>query len=319
MNSKLAYQIEIFTNRLKKQRKHLWKWAKKNGITCFRVYDRDIPEIPFAVDIYEDYLHIWEYERERLVKEPDPKTWTRTLVDAAGRALSIPDERVFFKTRVRQEEKNQYDKFSTKQVEHVVQEGGLRFKINLSDYLDTGLFLDHRLSRQYIRELAAGTRFLNLFSYTGSFTVYAASGGATKSVSVDLSNTYNEWARENLGLNGFDIPSHSIVRDDVFAFLASQKRSKERYDLIVLDPPTFSNSKKMNGVLDIQRDHAALIEDSLSILSPDGLLFFSTNFKKFRLNRHALKHAEPEDITEKTIPQDFRDRKIHYAWVIRRN
>ncbi len=235
---------------------------------------------------------------------------------AAAEALGIPPGDVALKARHGQSPEAQYLKVDARAQDLVVGEGGHRFIVNLTDYLDTGLFLDHRQTRALVQRRAAGARFLNLFCYTGSFTVYAAAGGAAASTSVDLSNTYLEWARRNFTLNGLDPIRHRLVQADVRRFLEDAARAGERYDLIVLDPPSFSNSRRMDGVLDVQRDHVDLIRACASLLSDRGELLFSTNLRSFRLDAGSLSGLRIEDLTGRTVPPDFRNRKIHRCFRI---
>lgn len=324
MGSDLDYQREIFANRLKKRSKHLRKWASRNGITCYRLYDRDIPEVPLVVDRYGSYLHIAEYHSPHKELPGPPEVYAERMRETAYRALGVPQERAFYKTRRRTSRDEQYEKLAERHVTAIVEEGGLRFQVNLSDYLDTGLFLDHRISRAMVREIVAemresGTvRVLNLFGYTGSFCVYAAAGGATETINVDLSNTYSRWAATNLELNGFPRDNHVQVTEDVFEFLDREQRRSARYDVIVLDPPTFSNSKKMNRVLDVQRDHGELLTACGRILTRTGVVFFSTNKRDFTL-RDVPEGLTIADVTSQTIPEDFRNRRIHRAYVAERS
>lgn len=323
MASDLDYQVEVFVNRLKKRARHLGKWARRNGITCYRVYDRDIPEVPLVVDLYEDYLHVGEYHAPHKELPGPPELYAERMRDAARRALGIRDERAFYKTRRKTSRGEQYEKLDAAGVTAVVHEGGLAFRVNFSDYLDTGLFLDHRITRSMVREIASEmresgpVRMLNLFAYTGSFTVYAAAGGATTTVNVDLSNTYSAWARANLELNGFTGGGHRIETTDVFRFLDDERKRRASYDLIVVDPPTFSNSKKMDRILDVQRDHGELLGNCGDLLSPHGMIVFSTNKRRFRLT-DPPSTLEVEDITAQTIPQDFRNKKIHQCFLASR-
>ena len=239
------------------------------------------------------------------------------MVDAAARAMGIPEARVFAKRRVPQKGKTQYERLDDAGERLKVQEGGYTFLVNLSDYVDTGLFLDHRLTRAIVASLCNGARFLNLFSYTGSFTVYAAGGGARSTTSVDLSNTYNEWAAQNLAVNGLAGSMHRFERREVFSFLADARSRGDRYDCIVVDPPTFSNSKKMQGVLDLQRDHGRLLQDCLALLSRNGHLFFSTNNRAFRWKPGDLPGVQAAEITRDTVDEDFRNRRPHRVWLLR--
>lgn len=316
----LAYHAEIFANRLKKRHKHTGKWARKNGVTCFRVYDRDIPEVPLVVDLYENFLHIAEFESPHKRLPGTPEEYRTAMAESARRALGIQPENVFFKQRRRTGRGDQYVRKGSEGRTAVVSEGELKFMVNLSDYLDTGLFLDHRTTRALIRDLVTDlamespVRFLNLFSYTGSFTVYAAAGGALHTVSVDMSNTYTEWARENLRLNGLPPERHICATDDVFRFL--EHPDSRLYDVAVVDPPTFSNSKKMSRDLDIQRDHVELLNDTGRFLRPGGFLLFSTNKRRFRLDETSLESFSITDLTRTTIPPDFRDQRVHHCWLM---
>jgi len=316
LQTNLEYQAEMFSNRLKKRKKHLWKWARRNGISCFRVYSRDIPEVPWVVDMYDNNVHIAEYERPTPHSDEEHSEWQKVMLEAAANALTVPRDRVFFKYREKPDSGSQYEKVDSRTHMITVREGDLSFQVNLSDYIDTGLFLDHRMTREFIRTLSQGRNVLNLYSYTASFSVYAASGGALSTVSVDLSNTYSAWARQNLRLNGFLEPAHTIVTEDVGRFLDQAAKQGRRFDIIVLDPPTFSNSKKTEGVLDIQKDHVTLINSCLDLLTADGIVMFSTNFKKIKFEAERIHSRSIEEITERTIPEDFLGRKPHRAWVI---
>lgn len=313
----LEDQAGMFANRVAKNHRHLRKWAKREGVSCFRVYDRDIPELPLVLDVYGDRAHLQEYSR--IEGDGDRREWRRAMHAAAAEATGIPLPDIAFKERHGQRPEAQYRKVDARAQDLVVTEGGLRFAVNLTDYLDTGLFLDHRQTRARVRALARDRRFLNLFCYTASFTVYAAAGGAPHSVSVDLSKTYLDWARRNFALNGIEEARHRLVQADVLGFLADEARSNGRYGLIVLDPPTFSNSRRMDGVLDVQRDHVALIRQCAGLLEPRGELFFSTNLRSFRLDEPALAGLPLRDISEATVPPDFRNRKIHKCWHLQRS
>ena len=308
---------EQFGNRLKKRARHLRRWPSRRGITCYRLYGRDIPEVPLAVDFYEGRLHIAEYERPHDRSPAEHLDWLDLMAETAARVLEIPRELVFLKTRRRQKGGSQHGVLANEHQVFVVSEGGLKFEVNLSDYIDTGLFLDHRLTRQWVRERSRGRRMLNLFAYTGSFSVYAADGGAVSTTSVDLSNTYLDWAERNLRQNGFTGGEHRSVREDVLEFL-ERHNDIDRYDLIVADVPTFSNSKRTDEVWDVQWRHVELINRLLELLSGDGELLFSTNYRKFRLFEKDLRAGRVEDLTGATIPEDFRDQKIHKCWRIGR-
>ena len=293
---------EMFANRLRKNAKHLAKWGRRRGISCYRLYDRDIPEFPFVVDYYEGRIHLQALSGEL----------SDEIVKAAADALELPLEAIHLKKREGQKGDSQYEKTGTIGGDFVVSENGCQFIVNLDAYLDTGLFLDHRNMRKMVGDSAQGRRFLNLFAYTGSFTVYAAKGGATSTTTVDLSNTYLEWARRNFELN--DIFNNNNTRSDVNAFL---QECKSEYDLIVLDPPTFSNSKKMTGTFDVQRDHGEMIRKCMKLLAPGGELFFSNNLKSFKLDEKSLSGFDYSEISSRTVPEDFRNRKIHRAWLFR--
>lgn len=311
----MGLEVTPLINRLEKMHRHYGKWARRQGISCYRVYDADIPEFPLAVDVYGDCLHVSEYQRKHHLTEEEHSLWRSACMGALMEVFGLPPDRIFLKVRKPQKGREQYEKLDTRRNERIVEEGGLKFIVNLSDYLDTGLFLDHRITRQWVREKAAGKRFLNLFAYTGSFTVYAAAGGATGSTTVDLSNTYLDWARRNLVLNGLAGPNHAYERADVLSWLEQPVR--EKYDLAVLDPPTFSNSKAMRDLLDTQRDHVFMINAVLARLNPGGLLYFSTNFRKFKLEEGALRANTIRDVSAASVPVDFqRNRKIHYCWEI---
>ncbi len=309
--------FEMFANRLSKMYKHTAKWARRKEISCFRIYDHDVPQFPFAIDKYEDYLYVSEYETGYYMDSEEREEWfNRCLMKIASETDTTIDK-IFMKTRQQQRGKNQYEKSDEIGFETTVKENGLQFKVNLSDYLDTGLFLDHRPLREKVRAEAAGKKVLNLFAYTGSFSVYAAAANADFVVTVDLSHTYLKWARENMLLNGFlDEMKHYFVQDDVMEWLAFPPNDM-KYDIIIMDPPTFSNSKRMRDILDIQRDHVQLINDALRILAPNGVLYFSTNSRRFRLETAQINSENIKDITKQTIPEDFRDAKIHYCFEIR--
>lgn len=306
--------LSMFANRLRKMSRHYDRWARRQDIRCYRVYDADVPEFPLAVDRYEDCVHVAEYQRDHPLDEGEYRLWRAGSRQVIGDVLGVPPDRIFFKERQQQKGTQQYEKYGEVGQERIVGEGGLRFWVNLADYLDTGLFLDHRPTRQMVRERAAGKRFLNLFAYTGSFTVYAAAGGAASSLTIDLSNTYLAWARRNLELNELAGRQHRFLQADVVEWLHGPV--DEEFDLIVLDPPTFSNSKRMRDVLDVQRDHVDLINRCLARLSPQGVLFFSTNFRRFKLEAGAIRNSAIRDITAQTIPPDFRNPKIHYCFEI---
>jgi 23S rRNA (guanine2445-N2)-methyltransferase / 23S rRNA (guanine2069-N7)-methyltransferase len=316
-------QAEMFANRLRKNLKKLNKWIKLNQIHCYRLYDADLPEYAVAVDVYQGekiWVNVQEYEPPKTI---DPIKANQRLAGALkeiATVLEIPAEQVFLKIRRKQKNTDQYEKQGDSRRFHVVEEGGCKFWVNFEDYLDTGLFLDHRPVRLLIQQQAKDKRFLNLFAYTGSATVHAVIGGAVSSVTVDMSNTYLDWAKRNFDLNGIR-GDHKLVRADCLQWLNEQAGAKHKpqFDLIFLDPPTFSNSKKMDEVFDIQKDHVQLIHDAAALLAPGGKLYFSTNFRRFKMDQGALKNLLIEDISKTMIPEDFaRDAKIHYCWKISR-
>ena len=300
--------MDMLANRVRKNARHLGKWARREGVTCWRVYDRDIPEIPLTVDTYEGALVINDY---RAFERDDSDAWLDAAVDAVRGALAPTD--VFVKHRERLAHRaagQQYERQDDRGAWRTVHEAGHKFRVNLSDYVDTGLFLDHRITRARATAEPART-MLNLFAYTGAFSVYAAAAGM-QTTTVDLSNTYLAWAAENLALNQLE---GELVRADVREFLAEARRAGRRWELVVVDPPTFSNSKRMDGTWDVQRDHAALLEDVLAVCS--GVVWFSTNRRRFKLELPDPSLAVT-DMTHATIPPDFRDQKVHHVYRIAR-
>ncbi len=313
----VADQIGDFRRRLAKRYKHLAKWARRQGIEAFRMYDRDIPEIPLAIDWYAGWLHASEYDRPHERTEIEHDVWLDRMIEAAADELGVPPNQTFLKVRRRQRGGGQYEKLDARKTLLTVKEGGLEFEVNLSDYLDTGLFLDHRQTRALVRDEAAGKRFLNLFCYTGSFSVYAAAGGAVETTSVDLSNTYLDWTRTNLSRNAFkDAGRHRTVRDEARGFLEHRgRRGEPPFDLVVVDPPTFSRSARSETPWDVERDHAELLELVARNLVPGGVVYFSTNFRRFHLDVERLAALyEIREITNRTIPEDFRNARIHRGW-----
>lgn len=390
MENKIDYQAELFSNRLRKKYKELRKWARKNRISCYRLYDRDIPEIPVSLDLYEflpsdvsipmecarflseqnnrlsandhaaelaqkerTFAVLYLYERPYEKADEEEQIWLDAMSKAAAEILQIEQSHIIQKFRKQQSHKNgsQYTKNSLcKSAESVdnsqfsiinselINECGQLFKIDLSSYLDNGLFFDHRPLRNTVRDICSNKSVLNLFCYTGSFSVYAASGNAKCVESVDLSNTYLDWARENMAQNGFDDKKKYIfTRADCIAFLqekavaqkaviagtatAEQKKVAQTYDIIILDPPTFSNSKNTNNVLDINRDWPQLVKDCLNILNPGGTLYFSTNSERLKFDATAVPPQTISgatfictDITAETIPNDYAGSKPHRCW-----
>ena len=321
----------MFANRIAKNLKRLRGWADKAGVSCYRLYDADMPEYAFAIDIYhtvepeETWLYVQEYAPPAEIEEEAVRRRRGEALAALPGATGVPQERIRLRTRRRTSRGEQYDKVANRSDFHVVLEGGLQLIVNFDDYLDTGLFLDHRITRERLRQAAAGKRFLNLFAYTGAATVYAAAGGAAATTSVDMSRTYLEWAQRSLARNiGSSTQSaaarahHEFVQADCLEWLREDSRARERYDLIFLDPPTFSNSKRMQGVLDIERDHAALIDACMRLLEPGGLLVFSTNAQRFRLDPSLAERYAMTDTSAATLPRDFeRNPRIHRCYEIR--
>jgi 23S rRNA (guanine2445-N2)-methyltransferase / 23S rRNA (guanine2069-N7)-methyltransferase len=311
---------QMFANRLRKNLQRLDPWAAREHIDCFRVYDADMPEYAFAIDLYgreSRHVYVQEYAPPKTVNEESARERRREALAVLPEVLGVPLPQVHTRVRKPQKGADQYEKRESAAERHAVQEGGLKFWVNFRDYLDTGLFLDHRIVRGMLRAWAKDTDFLNLFCYTGSATVYAAAGGARSTTGVDLSNTYLDWAHENLLLNGYRGDNHELYRADCLAWLEEQEPRGARFDLIFLDPPTFSNSKRMEGVLDVQRDHVGMIRRSLKLLRPAGRLVFSTNYTRFKLDEGGLGDLAIEDISAATVPKDFeRHARIHKCFVV---
>ena len=392
MENKTEYQAQLFANRLKKKYKELRKWARKNRITCYRIYNKDIPEIPVSLDLYEflpsyittpievakflteqnekisqndfntekdiksrTFAVLYLYERPYEKQYEQEEIWLNAMQKAAGEVLGIEESHIIKKMRKHQKGANQYEKKDIKSSDdntyfsdsdfQFVQEQGQIFKINLSSYLDNGLFFDHRPLRTIIRDTSSKKRVLNLFCYTGSFSVYAAQGNAAYVESVDLSNTYLDWAKQNMQNNGFsDKQKYVYTRSDCMIFLQQKavaqkkvlsatkqntpipdeiKKNAQTYDIIILDPPTFSNSKNTSNVLDINKDWPQLVKDSLNILNPNGVLYFSTNSERLKFNIEQIPQMtifgykiECEEITAQTIPNDYTSSKPHRCWKI---
>jgi 23S rRNA (cytosine1962-C5)-methyltransferase len=365
--SKNDYQASLFLNRLSKRYRTLRKWARKDRVTCYRLYDRDIPEIPLAADLYEllppdistkieaahffhqeaeqiaanipgiaadiasrQYLHLFLYERPYEKPDDEEQEWLETMTKAAATALGIEESHVITKIRKRQRGDNQYEKQKdTQSVTGIIQEQGQLFHINLSDYIDTGLFFDHRPLRNTIRNHCAGKSVLNLFCYTGSFSVYAAEGHASRVESVDLSNTYLTWAENNFRLNEFtDTAKYIFTRSDVNTFLDNKQAGSSdpanRYDIIILDPPTFSNSKSTQIPFDINRDWSSIVTKCLNLLNDNGILYFSTNSRRLSFDRSLLPQATEHktvisvtDCTEESLPEDYKETKAHRLWMFK--
>jgi len=330
-------KLAMFRNRLTKMYRHLSKLARRQNVSCYRVYDHDLPEFPFCIELYEDKVYLAEYQRRHGMTEEEHEAWLESCIPTISEILSIPDERIYFRERRRKAGRHgQYEKLASEQEFFIAREAGLSFRINLTDYLDTGLFLDHRITRGMVREEAMDKRMLNLFCYTGSFSVYAAAGGASRVDSVDLSKTYLAWAEENMKLNlpapgtppastappapapgpaaPPPAPDTRFIHADVKQWL--DEAPANFYDLVVMDPPTFSNSKRMKDFLDIQRDHAELINQVLRIMRPGGTLYFSTNYRKFQIQTDKIDTPSIKDITNATTPFDFQGKLFRWCYRI---
>ncbi|MBX3392353.1 MAG: bifunctional 23S rRNA (guanine(2069)-N(7))-methyltransferase RlmK/23S rRNA (guanine(2445)-N(2))-methyltransferase RlmL [Phycisphaeraceae bacterium] len=322
-------EIDEFEARLLKRARHLRRWPGR-GITCYRVYERDCPDVPVVIDRYEDHAHLFEHEREHGRTPAQHEDWLDEVAARTARVLEIQPENVHVKSRPRQRGLSQHEKVGDRGSTLVASEGRLKFEVNLTDYADAGLFLDHRITRGMVREAAGGARFLNLFCYTGSFTVYAASGGARSTVSVDLSNTYMDWTIRNMRLNGLiddhadGPPRHRFVRSDVVSFLRQAREELDLagedglFDLAVVDPPTFSNSKRTEDDWQVQEGHTEVLGLLLPLMSANGVVYFSTNYRRFKLAADDLRRRCPgigiQEISARTVPEDFRDKRIHRCW-----
>lgn len=306
---------QMFANRLIKNQKRLKKWLKQSGETSYRVYDADMPEYALAVDRYGDRVHVQEYAAPSSINPAQAQKRLYDALEVMPEALNVDASKIYIKRRERQTGSAQYQKRAASGERFEVQEGDARLWVNLRDYLDTGLFLDHRPVRRMLGEMASGKRFLNLFCYTATATVQAALGGASDSVSVDMSNTYLEWAKDNFALNQIDTRLHRVVRDDCFRWLET---ADAEFDLIFMDPPTFSNSKKMRDTLDVQRDHPRLVELAMGRLAPGGTLVFSNNQRRFKLDEALSEHFAVEDITGRSFDPDFQRRtNLHHVFLLR--
>ena len=333
-------KLQMFRNRLTKTFRHTAKLAKRQSVSCYRVYDHDLPEFPFCIEIYEDKLYLAEYRRHHGMTDEEHDAWLESCLPVISEIIGIPDGNIYFRQRQRKAGRyGQYEKLDSQQEFFIVKEAGLQFRVNLTDYLDSGLFLDHRITRGMVREEVKDRLVLNLFCYTGSFSVYAAAGGAAGVDSVDLSKTYLNWAEENMKLNrsptgnladparhpessapiASSTPAppaqkYNFIHADVKQYL--DELPAEKYDLVVMDPPTFSNSKRMKDFLDIQRDHAELINKTLRAMKPGGILYFSTNFRKFQLETEKILAGSVKDITKATTPFDFQGKLFRWCYKI---
>jgi 23S rRNA (cytosine1962-C5)-methyltransferase len=316
-------KLQMFRNRLLKMFRHNSKLALRQGISCYRIYDHDLPEFPFCIERYEDKIYLAEYQRHHGMTDEEHDAWLQGCVPVISGIVDVPDDKIYFRQRRRKAgRQDQYEKLASEQEFFIAKEAGLSFRVNLTDYLDTGLFLDHRITRGMVRAEAGGKRVLNLFCYTGSFSVYAAAGGAVQVDSVDLSKTYLNWAEENMALNGkTDSGAHRFIHADVKQWLdevpgGGGGENGGGYDMVVMDPPTFSNSKRMNDFLDIQRDHAELINKTLRTMKDGGVLYFSTNYRRFELEAEKIVAASIKNITGATTPFDFQGKLLRRCFRI---
>ncbi len=310
-------KMEMFRNRFAKVWRHRAKLARRLGVACYRLYDHDLPEFPFCVEWYGGRIYLAEYLRRHGMDDGEHEAWLQDCVRAVAEMTGVAGEEIFVRERrkMNHREQGQYEKLDGANRFFKVEEGGLQFLVNLWDYVDTGLFLDHRATRQMVRAESAAKRVLNLFCYTGSFSVYAAAGGAASVTSVDLSKTYLNWAEDNFIINNFkDKGRYFFIHADVKQYLKTLEPNS--FDLVVMDPPTFSNSKRMKDFLDIQRDHVELINDALAAVSEKGTLYFSTNFSRFILDENNIKAATIKDITKATTPFDFEGKLKRWCYKI---
>jgi 23S rRNA (guanine2445-N2)-methyltransferase / 23S rRNA (guanine2069-N7)-methyltransferase len=317
---------QMFANRLAKNLKKQQAWADRSGVSCYRLYDADMPEYAFAIDMYRtiedagelNWLYVQEYAAPAEIELESVRKRRGEALSTLSDVTAVVQERVRVRTRRKNKRGEQYSKVQERETYHVVKEDGLKFLVNFDDYLDTGLFLDHRLTRGRLRAAASGKRFLNLFAYTCTASVYAAAGGAVSTTSVDMSNTYLNWAQRNFELNGLSPDRNGLVQADCRVWLQDGARSRERYDLIFIDPPTFSNSKRMEGVFDVERDHPEFIDGCVRLLAPGGLIVFSTNSQRFRLDESLSQRYDVRDISAQTLPKDFeRNPRIHRCFEVR--
>ncbi len=311
-------KFEMFQNRLLKNYKHRLKQAKRLNVTCWRLYDHDLPEFPICVEFYEDYIYIAEYNRRHSLTDEEHDLWFVETKRIISEMTGVPVDKMYLRVRKRMSHREgQYEKeeeiIASKII--TVNENGFKFLVNLTDYLDTGLFLDHRVTREMVQSEAKGKDFLNLFCYTSSFSVYAAAAGAKSVTSVDLSKTYLAWSEENFAINNLKNPAaYQFIHADVKQYLKTLLPNQ--YDLVVMDPPTFSNSKRMKDILDIQRDHVELINDMLKAMRPGGIMYFSTNFTQFILDIENINSDQIKDITKATTPFDFEGRLKRWCYKI---
>jgi len=319
----LSEQSNGFRNRLLKNRKQINRWRKKENVDCYRLYDADLPDYSVAIDVYEGekrWVHVQEYEAPKTIEEAKAKMRIREIISIIPEVLDVTLDEIFLKARRRQKGTEQYEKLGEQKNFHKVREGQGEFLVNFEDYLDTGLFLDHRPVRRRIAEESQGKSLLNLFAYTGSVSVHAALGGASRTVTVDMSRTYLDWAERNMQLNGLlkadGANRHSFIQADCVKWL-DQQSYPEKFDIVFVDPPSFSNSKRMSDVFDVQRDHAGVLRQSMKFLAKGGVLYFSNNLRGFKLDADLQDEFLVSDITAESIPVDFQQRKhIHRCWTL---
>ena len=300
-------------NRLRKQFKHLRKWAKKADTNCFRLYSTDIKQFPCSIDIYGKCFYVQFFFSKQ---DGERKDLQELITKALVETFTVSPEEIFYRTRIKRARLEQYEKVASEKAFFPVVEHGTKFLVNLDDYLDTGLFLDHRTTRQIVAKHAVGKTLLNLFAYTCSFSVQAGVLGALSTKSVDLSNTYTSWGKKNLALNKLSAKNHAVIREDCMVFLEKAAFENTLYDVIVIDPPTLSRSKKMDSFFSVDTDYPVLIGKSLPLLAPGGVLFFSTNSRKFSFDDTLFPHCKVEEITHKTLPEDFQGKQMHRCWKI---
>lgn len=312
MNDKFV----MFENRLTKVFKHKKKQANRMGISCWRIYEHDLPEFPFCIELYEDKVYVAEYLRRHGMNDEEHDTWLESCLDIISKILSVDIEKIYIRERKKMHHRSQqYERLNSVKEFFTVAENQLKFIVNLTNYLDTGLFLDHRITRQLVREECEGKKVLNLFCYTGSFSVYAAAGNAASVTSVDLSKTYLNWAKNNLAINSFtNNLQYHFIHQDVKQYLKTLPPNS--FDLIIMDPPTFSNSKRMKDFLDIQRDYAELLNDALQSTTKNGIIYFSTNLSTFKLEPEKIKASEIKNITKATTPFDFEGKLQRFCFKI---
>ncbi|BBH51945.1 class I SAM-dependent methyltransferase [Fluviispira sanaruensis] len=313
----------MFKNRLEKNFNFHKKWAKRDNVTAFRIYDKDIPEYSYSIDYYDGSIIVYEYERgkaalrytEEYMKAD--KEQLEEVILSIKNLFAIDDSKLFLKLRKRQKGLFQYERQDEKEITKIVSEGEMKFKVNLSDYLDSGLFLDHRKTRQIIKKSVVGKNVLNLFAYTGSVSVAAAYGQAERITTVDMSNTYLKWAEENFKINKISLEQHEFIRADIMTWLPTVSYRAKKYDFIFLDPPSFSNSKKMHESFDLQKDYLFLLNQCEKLLTSNGSILFSCNLRSFKFAKELFEDKFViEDLTKKTIPKDFRNERIHHAWLL---